>query len=82
LVVAGGVDGEFAEKFAGFGGDDADVEVVDEHDDVGSGVGSSDADVVKTAAQAQGDDPGIINAVVADPGVGVGLSAAGGKCLG
>jgi len=30
LVVAGGVDGEFAEEFAGGGVDDADVEVVDE----------------------------------------------------
>ena len=47
LVVAGGVDGEFAEEFAGGGVDDADVEVVDEQDDVGSGVGSADADVVE-----------------------------------
>ncbi len=39
LVVAVGVDGEFAEEFAGGGVHDADVEVVDEQDDVGSGVG-------------------------------------------
>ena len=45
LVVAAGVDGEVAEEFAGGGVDDADVEVLDEQDDVGSGVGSSDADV-------------------------------------
>jgi len=30
LVVAGGVDGEFAEEFAGRGVDDPDFEVVDE----------------------------------------------------
>ena len=46
LVVLGGVDGQFAEEFTGGSVDDADVEVVDEHDHVGSGVGSSDADVV------------------------------------
>jgi hypothetical protein len=38
LVVAGGVDGEFAEEFAGGGVDDADVEVVDQLQDGGSGV--------------------------------------------
>jgi len=29
---------------------------VDEQDDVGSGVGSADADVVESAVDAQGDD--------------------------
>ncbi|MBE3016071.1 hypothetical protein IL992_44035 [Microbispora sp. NEAU-D428] len=43
LVVAGGVDDQIAEKFFGGGGDDPDVEIVDEKDDVGSGVGSFDA---------------------------------------
>ena len=38
LVVAAGVEGEFAEEFAVLGVDDSDVEVVDEHDDGGSGV--------------------------------------------
>ena len=42
LVVAVGVDGEFA----GDGVDDADLEVLDEQDDVGSFVGSADADVL------------------------------------
>ena len=46
LVVAVGVDGEFAEEFAGDGVDDADLEVLDEQDDVGSFVGSADADVL------------------------------------
>jgi hypothetical protein len=36
LVVAGGVDGELAEEFAGGGVDDADVQVLDEQQDVGS----------------------------------------------
>ena len=36
LVVAGGVDGELADEFAGGGVDDADVEVVGELDDAGS----------------------------------------------
>jgi hypothetical protein len=49
LVVPGGVEGEFAEEFAGGGVDDADVQVLDEHDDVGPGVGPADADVVQTA---------------------------------
>ena len=34
LVVAAGVDGQLAEQFAGGGVDDADVEVVDEHEHV------------------------------------------------
>ena len=77
LVVAAGVDGQFAEEFAGGGVDDADVQVVDEHDDVGSGVGSSDPDVVEFAGDAEGDDAGFVDAVVADAGVGVGVAAAG-----
>jgi len=75
LVVPGGVEGEFAEEFAGGGVDDADVEVVDEPDHVGSGVGSSDADVVESAVVAQGDDAGVVDAVAADPVVAVGPGA-------
>ena len=55
LVVHGWVEGELADEFAGGGVDDADVEVVDEHQDGGSGVGSADADVVESAVDAQGD---------------------------
>ena len=77
LVVAGGVEDQVAEEFAGGGVDYADVQVLDEHEDVGSGVGSSDADVVESALDAEGDDAGVIDAVVADPGVGVGFAAAG-----
>ena len=76
LVVAAGVDGEVAEEFAGGGVDDPDVEVVDEDDDVGSGVGSSDADVAEPAGDAQGDGAAGVDAVSADAVVRVG--AAGG----
>jgi hypothetical protein len=44
LVALGGVEGEFAEKLAGGGVDDADVEVLHEDEDAGSGVGPADAD--------------------------------------
>jgi hypothetical protein len=74
LVVAGGVDGEFAEEFAGAGVHDADVEVVYEQDDVGSGMGSSDTNVVESSVHAQGDGAGNVDAVVADAMVRVGVA--------
>ena len=40
------VDGELSQEFAGDGVHDPGVEVLDEQNDVGSGVGSADADVV------------------------------------
>ena len=55
LVALGCVEHELAEEFAGHGVDDPDVEVVGEDDDVGSGVGSSDADGVHLAVVAPGD---------------------------
>ena len=45
-----------------------DVEVVDGHDDVGSGVGSSDADVVECFAVAEGHASGLVDDVSADSG--------------
>ena len=39
LVVAGGVGYEFAQEFAGGGVDDSEVEIVDQDQDAGSGVG-------------------------------------------
>jgi hypothetical protein len=57
LVVPGRVEGEFAQEFAGVGVDDADVQVLDQEQDAGSGVGAADADVVEPAVVAQGDDP-------------------------
>ena len=70
MVAAFGVDGEGADDFAGGGVDDADVEVVDEQDDAGSVEGSSDADVVELAVDAQGDAAGV-DAVVAEAELGV-----------
>ena len=43
MVVAVWVDGELAQEFAGDRVDDADLEVLDEHQDVGSLVGSPGA---------------------------------------
>ena len=77
LVVLVRVEGELAEQFAGGGVDDADVQVLDEHDDVGPGVGPADTDVVQAAVVAQGDDAGVVDAVAADAVVGVGGAAAG-----
>ena len=55
LVVAAGIEGRVAEEFAGGGVDDAGLKVLDEQDDAGSGVGSSLADVVESAAVAQAE---------------------------
>ena len=52
-------------------------EVVGEHQDVGSLVGSSDADVVELAVDAQGDVSGLADLVDADPVVAVGVAALG-----
>jgi hypothetical protein len=46
LVVLGGVEDQLAEQLPGGGVDHADVQVLDEQDDVGSGMGSADAEVV------------------------------------
>jgi hypothetical protein len=57
---------------------------LDQDDDAGSGVGSSDADGVERPAVAQGDLAGLVDPVALDPVVGVigavagcGLGAAG-----
>jgi hypothetical protein len=55
LVVAVGVEGEFAEDLACRAVDDDDVEVVDQEPDEGAGVFCAEADVVQPAASAQGD---------------------------
>jgi hypothetical protein len=60
-----------AEDLAGGGVDDADVQVGDEHRDGGSGVGSSDADVVQSTVVAEGDRAAVVHAVVSDAVVGV-----------
>ena len=63
---------QVAREFAGVLVDDADVVVLDEQQDVGSGVGSSQPDVVQAALVAQGDDAGGVDGVAADPVVGGG----------
>lgn len=63
MVSAIGVDGECADDFAGGGVDDAHVVAVDEQDDGGSVEGSSEADVVEVAVDAQADpawDPRVL----------------------
>ena len=70
LVVGGWVEGELAEELPGGGVDHADVQVGDEQDDVGSGVGSPDAEVVQPAGDAQGDAAAVVDAVVPNPVVG------------
>ena len=45
----GGGQDQLAKEFAGGGVHDPDLEVLDEQDDAGSGVGSADADVVQLA---------------------------------
>ena len=58
--------------------DDADVEVLDEEDDGGSGVGSADADFVEVSGYAEGDFPGWVDPVTAEALVGVGGAGWGG----
>jgi hypothetical protein len=60
LVVAGGVDVEFAYEFAGGGVDDVDAEIMCEQEDVDSDLGSTmpmwrSGEVAKFAGDAQGD---------------------------
>ena len=81
LVVASGVYVELCEKFAGGGVDDPDVEVLDEQQDVGSGVGSADADVAQSAGDAQGDVAGFAHGVVAHAPVVVVAAVGGGGGL-
>ncbi|BBY22256.1 hypothetical protein [Mycobacterium stomatepiae] len=45
---------------------------MDEDQDSGARVGSSDADVVQASVDAQGDDAGLVDAVAADAVVAVG----------
>src|SRR5262245_27099258 len=66
LVVAGGVEGEFADERSGRRVGDSDVKIIDDDRDAGSGVGSSDADVVESPGVAQGEFAVLIDGVVAD----------------
>jgi hypothetical protein len=55
LVVRGGVEGELADEFAGFGVDGGDLKVLDQEQGGGAVPGASESDVVQAAAVAQGE---------------------------
>src|SRR5690349_15890438 len=65
LVDAVGVDAVFGDGLS-VGGEDADVAVVDEHEDVLSAVGSSDAEVAEFPGVALGHLAGLVDAVASD----------------
>ena len=67
LIVAGGVQGQFAQDLSGGCFGDDDVLFVDEHEDVFAGIGPSQPDVPQPACVAQRDLPGRVDAVHADP---------------
>ena len=67
-----------AQEFAGLGGDDSDVEAVDEGDDDGVFVGSADADFVEVAFVADGDFAAGVDAVEADAGLVAGGAVSAG----
>jgi hypothetical protein len=69
LVVLGRVELEFSQELAVVG-EDADVAILDQDQDVGAGVASADADVVEPAVVSQGEDAAGVDLVVADAVVG------------
>jgi hypothetical protein len=77
LVALGGVEGELADELAGVGVDDADVQVLDQEKDAGSGVGPADAEVVELPLMPEGDEPGVVDPVGAHAVMGVGGAVAG-----
>ena len=81
MVVAAGVEGEFADEVAGFG-EDADVAVVGEDQDSLAGVSSAESDVVQAAVVAQGGSAAGADAVLADAVVAVGDGDPGGNSAG
>ena len=70
LVLPRGVQGELAEDLSGGLGHDGDLAVLDDENDVGSGVGSADADVEELAVVAQRDLACGVDPVGAEPGRG------------
>ena len=77
LVGLGRIEGEGPEEFAGGRVDDADVEVFDEEQNGGSGVGSPDTDLDHRAVMTQRDLAGFVDFVAADARVAVGAAVAG-----
>lgn len=78
LVVARGVDGQFADELAGGGVADAGVQVLDGQQGAGCGVGAAGAGVVGFPVDAEGELAVGVGAVGADPVVGAGRAVAGG----
>ena len=76
MVVLTGVEVEFAQEFA-VGGEDPDVQVVDQDEDVGAGVAAADADGVEPAVVSRGEHSGGVDPVVSDPPVS-GVQGGGG----
>jgi hypothetical protein len=72
LVIDGGVENQLADELAGGGVDDADFGAVDQHQDGGSGVGSSDADVVQPTVVAEGEFAVAVDYIAADQRLGLG----------
>ena len=68
MVVAAGVEGEFADEFSSVSFDDSDLESVDEDDDAGSGAGSAEPDVVHASGVAEADAAVGVDGVVSDAG--------------
>ncbi len=61
----GGVEGEFGDDFSCFPGADDGFVVVDEADDLDSGVGSADAEVEHASGVTEADFPVVVDGVVA-----------------
>src|SRR5690348_2912955 len=78
LVVAGRVEAEFADQFAVFLGDDPELKVAGEDEDLGAGPAASDADVVELAVVAQGELAVGVDGVAADAEVLADADAAAG----
>ncbi|WP_158090711.1 hypothetical protein [Mycobacterium saskatchewanense] len=72
-VVFVGVDGVAAQDVVAGFADDGDGVVGDQDQDWGTGVGAADAQVVQVAAVAQGEFAELVDGVVADAELWVGL---------
>jgi hypothetical protein len=71
-----------SEDLAGGGVEDGDIQVLDEESDVGSGVGSSDSDVVESSVVTPGDGADAVDLVGADPVVALAAAITAGPALG
>jgi hypothetical protein len=81
VVVLGRVELKFSEEFAVVG-EDPDMELVDQDQDVGAGVAAADAAVVGPAVVAQGEGSAGVALVVADAVVGSSRGRPVGTALG